>query len=74
MFCRMILNAKNTSLGRLLRMRRANLEAKKLVELTMENGRTLTLTSDHPVYSRDRQAWIDAGEIKADEDIESPIM
>ena len=56
------------------RMRRANLEAKKWVELTMENGRTLTLTSDHPVYSRDRQAWIDAGEIKADEDIESPIM
>lgn len=56
------------------RMRRPNLEAKKWVKLTMENGRTLTLTSDHPVYSRDRQVWIDAGKIKADEDIESPIM
>ena len=37
------------------RMRRANSEEKKWVRLTMENGRELVLTEDHPVYSRDRK-------------------
>lgn len=43
------------------------------VRLTLENGRKLTCTADHPLYSRDRQAWIPAGEILPDEDIESPV-
>jgi len=56
------------------RMRRLNSEDKKWVKLTLENGSTLTLTEDHPVYSRDRQMWVEAGKLLPDEDIESPIM
>lgn len=56
------------------RMQRPNREGKKWVKLVMENGHTLILTEDHPVYSRDRQSWINACDIHTDEDIESPIM
>jgi hypothetical protein len=56
------------------RMRRENSEGKKWVKLILENGSTLTLTEDHPIYSRDQQTWIQAGEISPGEDIESPIM
>jgi len=56
------------------RMRRPNTENKTWVKLIIENGKTLTLTEDHPVYSRDRKDWIAAGDINSGEDIESPIM
>jgi hypothetical protein len=56
------------------RSRRPNLEHKKWVMLVLENGRSLTLTSDHPVYSRDRKQWIEAGQIQDNEDIESPVL
>ena len=44
------------------------------MKLTLENGRTLVLTEDHPVYSRDRKMWIESGSIMENEDIESPIL
>lgn len=56
------------------KMRRPNIEQKTWVKLGLENGNTLTLTSDHPVYSRDRKMWIEAGKILPMEDIESPII
>lgn len=56
------------------KMRRPNIEQKPWVKLGLENGNTLTLTSDHPVYSRDRKMWIEAGKILPMEDIESPII
>lgn len=55
------------------RMRRPNTEGKKWVRLNMENGRSLVLTHDHPVFSRSR-GWIDAGEIQSGEDVESPVL
>ena len=51
---------------------RPNVEGKRWVALTLENGRTLTLTHDHPVFSRDRGGWVDAGDVRPNEDIESP--
>ena len=56
------------------RKNRANTEKKQWVKLTLENGRTLVLTEDHPVYSRDRKMWIESGSIMENEDIESPIL
>lgn len=55
------------------KMCRPNIDKKSWVKLTMENNRTLILTADHPIYSRDRQTWIEAGKILSGEDIESPI-
>ena len=56
------------------RKNRENTEGKQWVKLTLENGRHITLTEDHPVYSRDRKTWVDAGSIMENEDIESPIL
>lgn len=53
------------------RMVRPNAEHKRWVKITLDNGRTLTLTEDHPVYSRDRQSYVPAGELVENEDIES---
>lgn len=44
------------------------------VRLTLASGRTLVCTADHPVFSRDRAAYVPAGELRDNEDIESPIM
>lgn len=46
---------------------------KTWVKLGLASGRFLTLTSDHPVFSRDRKQWIEAANIRAGEDIESPV-
>jgi|GEM_PF-3298333 len=55
------------------KMCRENTENKQWVKLYLEHGRILVLTSDHPVYSRDQKKWIDAKEVKENENIESPI-
>lgn len=52
---------------------RPNIESKPWVRITLENGRELVLTNDHPVYSRDKKSWVVAGKIEVNEDIESPI-
>ena len=53
---------------------RKNNEKKKWVKISLENKRSLILTEDHPIFSRDRQSWIDAKDIQPNEDIESPMM
>jgi RNA ligase (TIGR02306 family) len=55
------------------KMRRPNIECKRWVKMVLEDGRNLVLTSDHPVYSRDRKAWINASDVQEGEDIESPV-
>lgn len=54
------------------KMRRPNLEKKPWVKLTF-GDKQLTLTIDHPIYSRSRNRWIYAGDIFLGEDIESPF-
>ena len=44
------------------------------VKLHLENGRTLICTDDHPIYSRDRDQYIKAGELLNCEEIESPMI
>lgn len=55
------------------KMQRSNTEGKGWVRLTLENGNQLTVTHDHPVYSRDRSKYVPAGDLLYNEDIESPI-
>lgn len=55
------------------KFRRTNEENKKWMELTLENGRTLTITEDHPIWSNDRHAYIKVKNIIQGEDIKSPI-
>lgn len=56
------------------KMCRPNKDKKQWVKLTMENNRSIILTADHPVYSRDRQSWVEAINVEPGEDIESPIQ
>ena len=53
------------------RFRRVDPSA-KWVRLSLENGRGLVCTEDHPIFSRDRKKYIRADEIQNGEDIESP--
>ncbi|RWZ87241.1 MAG: hypothetical protein EO766_11995 [Hydrotalea sp. AMD] len=55
------------------RSRRENIEKKRWVKLTMENGRTIKITEDHPIFSKDRQEYVEAKDITNGEDIESPF-
>lgn len=54
------------------KFRRPNKEKKRWVNMTMENGRVLTITEDHPVFSNDRTKYIEAKNIRPNEDIKSP--
>lgn len=54
------------------KMRRPNLEKKSWIKLTF-GEKQLTLTIDHPIYSRSRNRWIYAGDTFLSEDIESPF-
>lgn len=45
----------------------------KWLLVALENGREIICTSEHPFYSRTREAWIRAREIEEFEDIESPL-
>ncbi|MFW6122445.1 MAG: hypothetical protein ACOC80_16310, partial [Petrotogales bacterium] len=64
---------KNEFIGRKItaKMVRPNLENKKWMILTLENGDTLRITEDHPVYSIDRRKFIAAKNIREGEDIKS---
>lgn len=53
------------------KMVRANTEKKKWMILTMENGESLRITEDHPVFSKDRNKFISAKDIKMGENIKS---
>lgn len=53
------------------RMSRSNVEEKNWIRLFFDNGIALTLTEDHPVYSRSRGCWVEAKNVQPDEDIES---
>jgi len=55
------------------KFRRLNKEHKRWVNMTMENGRVLPLTEDHPVFSNDRNEYVEAKNIQPNEDIKSPI-
>lgn len=55
------------------KFRRPNTENKHWVRLTLENGRVLKITEDHPVFSNERNAYVPAKDIRPNEDIKSPI-
>lgn len=52
---------------------RPNTERKRWVAIKTED-KVLKLTEDHPVFSRDRNAYIEAKDIKPGEEIESPFQ
>lgn len=55
------------------KFRRPNIENKRWMRLTLENGRVLKITEDHPVFSNERNAYVPAKDIRPNEDIKSPI-
>jgi hypothetical protein len=55
------------------KLRRANTENKRWVKLTLENGRVLKITEDHPIFSNERNKYVAAKDIRPNEDIKSPI-
>lgn len=55
------------------KLRRPNTERKRWVQILLENGRKLRITEDHPVFSNDRNQYIEAKNILPNEDIKSPI-
>jgi len=55
------------------KLRRKNVENKKWVRITLENGRILKITEDHPVFSNDRKTYINASDLLPGEDITSPV-
>lgn len=59
--------------ARISNRRRVSGKGQQWLRLTMENGREIVCTPNHPFYSRTRKTWIRADEIGADEDIESPV-
>lgn len=55
------------------RMRRPNTENKRWIKMILENGRQLRITEDHPVFSEDRDMYIEAKHIIPGENIKSPL-
>lgn len=55
------------------RMRRPNTEHKRWVNVILENNRVLKLTEDHPIFSEDRDMYVEAKDILPGENIKSPI-
>jgi tRNA-binding EMAP/Myf-like protein len=53
--------------------RRVKGHGQRWLKITLENGREIICTPQHPFYSRTRKAWIRAEEIGEFEDIESPV-
>lgn len=43
------------------------------VRVHFENGNSLVCTDNHPIFSRDRQAYVNAADLLENEIIESPI-
>jgi len=55
------------------KFRRLNKEKKRWAKMTLENGRVLLITEDHPIFSNDRNEYCKVKDIQPNEDIKSPI-
>lgn len=59
--------------ARITNRRRVSGKGQQWLRVTLENGREIVCTPNHPFYSRTRRTWIRADEIREFEDIESPV-
>ena len=59
--------------ARITNRRRVDGRGSKWLRITLENGREIVCTPNHPFFSRTRKTWVRADEIGEFEDIESPI-
>jgi hypothetical protein len=57
--------------GNVVTARIVTLKASDLVELTLETGETLTGTPPHPIWSVERQDWVELGEIEVGEHLQT---
>ena len=60
---------KICKLSKLIDMNKKENSEKQWVEISLENGAKITLTSDHLVYTKNR-GWVEASNLTADDDID----